>query len=58
MKIEGKLGDEPAPMSSVINYIPAGASTKVLADLGGYYKVSYNYQEGFINETYLVETQN
>jgi len=56
LKFEGKLRDEPTPMSSVIKYIPAGASIKVIAYQEGYYKVSYKYQEGYINEMYLVET--
>lgn len=56
LKIEGKLRDKPDLMSSVIKYIPAGASIKVLSYRRGYYKVSYKSQEGFINEMYLVET--
>lgn len=57
IKMEGKFRDKPTPLSTVVKNIPAGASIKVLGYDDGYYKVYYNYQMGYLNEMYLVETQ-
>ncbi|MCF8274944.1 MAG: hypothetical protein K9I95_14050 [Flavobacteriaceae bacterium] len=56
MKIDGKLRDKPIPMSNIIKYIPKGASIKVLSYYDNYYEVKYLNEIGYINEIYLVET--
>ncbi|HTO14144.1 MAG TPA: SH3 domain-containing protein [Edaphocola sp.] len=58
MKIAGKLRSSDSPVSSIIKYIPANATVKVIENKDGYWKVFYDGKTGYLNEMYLNITYN
>ena len=57
LKSDGKFRKTDSPVSDVITIIPAGTSVKTLSLSGGYYKVDYNGQIGFISELYFQSSE-
>ena len=53
LKSDGKFRKTDSPISDVLKIIPAGKQVKVLSKSGGYYKVNYNGQIGYLNELYF-----
>ena len=54
----GKLRSKASILSSILKYIPADATVRVIGYKEDYWKVFYEGETGYLNEMYLKVTYN